>query len=173
MNNWWLPKVILDQNYLVKSKKKGQRKSRKTHVRRSHEAKPYREKWGILQEQNNNKIIKVSTIKENNYKLSWQMKSETKLGANDNEGKNNVLSAKQSNKLHTAFSVAFSYLHQCYLHQLPSSLCTDKGSWMLPKLQYAIGLIVYWLSKCCFSSLTQDFVGKAFISLWHTLTLFK
>ena len=115
MNNWWLPKVILDQNYLVKSKKKGQRKSRKTHVRRSHEAKPYREKWGILQEQNNNKIIKVSTIKENNYKLSWQMKSETKLGANDNEGKNNVLSAKQSNKLHTAFSVAFSYLHQCKL----------------------------------------------------------
>ena len=32
----------------------------------------------------------------------------------NNEGKNNVLSAnKQSNKLHTAVSVAFSYLLQC------------------------------------------------------------
>ena len=32
----------------------------------------------------------------------------------DNEGKNNVLSAnKQSNKLHTAVSEAFSYLLQC------------------------------------------------------------
>ena len=39
---------------------------------------------------------------------------ETKLGANDNGGKNNVLGAnKQSNKLHTAVSVAFSYLLQC------------------------------------------------------------
>ena len=39
----------------------------------------------------------------------------TGVGKEDfNEGKNNVLRAnKQSNKLHTAVSVAFSYLHQC------------------------------------------------------------
>ena len=35
-------------------------------------------------------------------------------GKYNNEGKNNVLSAnKQSNKLHTTVSVAFSYLLQC------------------------------------------------------------
>ena len=45
---------------------------------------------------------------------AYKVYSETKLGTNDNEGKNNVLSAnKQSNNLHTAVSIAFSYLHQC------------------------------------------------------------
>ena len=43
-----------------------------------------------------------------------KVKSEMKLGAIDNDGKNDALSAnKQSNKLHTAVSVAFSYFHQC------------------------------------------------------------
>ena len=35
------------------------------------------------------------------------------LGANDNEEKNVLSANKRSNKLHTAVSVAFSYLRQC------------------------------------------------------------
>ena len=42
------------------------------------------------------------------------------------------------------------------------SLCTDEGSWMLPKLQFAICLIVYWRSKRCFSLLS---FAPSFISL--------
>ena len=34
------------------------------------------------------------------------------------------------------------------------SHCTDEGSWMLRKLQYAICWIIYWRSKHCFSSLS-------------------
>ena len=47
------------------------------------------------------------------------------------------------------------------------SICTDEGSWLLAKLQYAICLIIYWLSKRCFSSLlfTPSFVSL-YISIY-------
>ena len=35
-------------------------------------------------------------------------------------------------------------------------LCTDEGSWMLPKLQFATCLIVYWRSKRCFPLLMLE-----------------
>ena len=80
--------------------------------------------------------------------------------------KNNVLSANEwSSKLQTAVSLAFSYLRQCRIQcnrQSPvpvqnpvqssvQNFCTDEGSWMLPKLQFAIYLTVHWRSKRCFS----------------------
>ena len=44
----------------------------------------------------------------------FQLRSDNKGYTMREKKKNNVLSAdKQSNKLHTAVSIAFSYLHQC------------------------------------------------------------
>ena len=57
-----------------------------------------------------------------------------KLGANDTEGKNNVLNAnKQSNRLHTAVSVAF---------REPSSVQRDKAN---TTLTYSFSGVIYRL----------------------------
>ena len=54
------------------------------------------------------------------------------------------------------------------------SLCTEEGSWMLPKLRYAICLIAYWCSiRCFFLHYTLWIKGYEYMKDKNTLLLFS